>query len=74
MVENTNAGCDVGRWHFDARRAADKLRRRRALVMLMLLSQSAHWIERLLRVGGAFRWSLLAVSLIKSIHASGGVN
>jgi len=24
MVENTNAGCDVGRWHFDARKAADK--------------------------------------------------
>ena len=40
----------------------------------MLLSQSAHWVERLLRVGSAFRRRLLAVTLIKSIHASGGVN
>jgi hypothetical protein len=30
--------------------------------------------RRLLRVGGAFRCRLLAVPLIKSIHASSGVN
>jgi hypothetical protein len=39
----------------------------------MLLSQSSRLVEQLLRCGSAFR-RFFAVALVKSIHATGGVD